>query len=466
MLPLFCASRRQRLARRYCLTHLCAASCAVLLLSLSAATSLLAGQTQGASSSASSQLSPELAEKKQQAVQLLKSAQAANALPLFEELSKAAPADGEIQFGLAMCLFAKARNDAAGNDAKALMERARQAAHSSRDLGFKSDLLTMLLNVLDAAPDPLVGFSQDAQVNQKMKEGEAAFTRGDNDAAIAAYSAALQIDPKLYQAALFAGDACFRKKDLACFSEWYRKAILIDPNTETAHRYWADALAAAGKMDEARDEYIEAIIANPYIKQTWTGLAHWAKKNNVAIGVIQVNRPAVSDDPTKIVIESGTLQQTETGREAWVSYGIVRVAWRSGLYAKSHPKDSTYRHSLEEEVAALSAVVEAIDMKKATRLDPQLAALQQLKQQGMLACWILLNGADQGIAQDYVAYRETHRDLLKRYLATYVLHPPAVPAVTPNSDRGARLRAPHEHFACHAVISTRLPSVSITTASL
>jgi hypothetical protein len=65
-------------------------------------------------------------------------------------------------------------------------------------------------------------------------------------------------------------------------------------------------------------------------------------------------------------------------------------------------------------------------VKKATHLDPQLAGLQQLKRDGMLDCWIVLNGADPGIAQDYAAYREAHRDLLRRYLYVYLLHEPMV----------------------------------------
>ena len=42
---------------------------------------------------------------------------------------------------------------------------------------------------------------------------------------------------------------------------------------------------------------------------------------------------------------------------------------------------------------------------------------------GMLVCWILLDDPDQGIAQDYVAYRAAHRDLLRAYIAKYDVHP-------------------------------------------
>jgi hypothetical protein len=48
--------------------------------------------------------------------------------------------------------------------------------------------------------------------------------------------------------------------------------------------------------------------------------------------------------------------------------------------------------------------------------------LLDLDKDGMLECWILLNGADQGIVQDYAAYRATHRALLHAYIDKYVIH--------------------------------------------
>jgi hypothetical protein len=48
--------------------------------------------------------------------------------------------------------------------------------------------------------------------------------------------------------------------------------------------------------------------------------------------------------------------------------------------------------------------------------------LVELNNAGMLDCWILINGADQGIAQDYDAYRHEHRQLLHDYLERFVVH--------------------------------------------
>jgi hypothetical protein len=52
-----------------------------------------------------------------------------------------------------------------------------------------------------------------------------------------------------------------------------------------------------------------------------------------------------------------------------------------------------------------------------------LKSLKALDADGMVECWILLDDADQGIAQDYVAFRAAHRDLLHAYIAKYDVHP-------------------------------------------
>jgi hypothetical protein len=83
-----------------------------------------------------------------------------------------------------------------------------------------------------------------------------------------------------------------------------------------------------------------------------------------------------------------------------------------------------YRHTLKEEDAALSAVAGVLKDKKLKleNLDESLRNLLEVSNAGMLDCWILIDGADQGIGQDYAAYRNDHRQLLHDYLARFVVH--------------------------------------------
>jgi hypothetical protein len=95
-------------------------------------------------------------------------------------------------------------------------------------------------------------------------------------------------------------------------------------------------------------------------------------------------------------------------------------------FKENYPDAKTYRHTLKEEVAGLNAMLEVIHRQQAEgkdKLDATSLSLLSLEKDGMLECWVLLDNPDQGTAQDYVAYRAQHRDLLKAYVEKYDLHP-------------------------------------------
>jgi hypothetical protein len=61
-------------------------------------------------------------------------------------------------------------------------------------------------------------------------------------------------------------------------------------------------------------------------------------------------------------------------------------------------------------------------------IDPDLALLKRLLDANVIEPYVLLNAADQGIAQDYTAYRERNRSRLEDYLSQFVVpSPPAKP---------------------------------------
>jgi hypothetical protein len=107
---------------------------------------------------------------------------------------------------------------------------------------------------------------------------------------------------------------------------------------------------------------------------------------------------------------------------AWMMYGIIRASWQSE-FAKQYPNEKTYRHSLKEEAAALRGAIEAVANQKidAKNMDPSLQALQKLEKEGLLEAFILLALPDEGIVQDFVAYRKTNVENLRRYVKQYVL---------------------------------------------
>jgi hypothetical protein len=61
--------------------------------------------------------------------------------------------------------------------------------------------------------------------------------------------------------------------------------------------------------------------------------------------------------------------------------------------------------------------------KKATSApkDPNLVLVLKLYQAKMIEPYVLLNAADDGIAQDYPGYREKNREKLEQYLSEFVV---------------------------------------------
>ena len=402
---------------------------------------LVLGLLSGLSSRALAQgTGGDLAERSR-AMQLFEENKFADALPLLEKLAAAHPDDTVVleQLGWATIVVAASMKDPEAR--KQARERARKALLRAKELGDTSELLRTGLEHL-AGPDPAeFTFSSNKDAEAAMRAGEEAHSRGDLDAAITAYQRALQFDPKLYMAALFTGDMYFKKGyqervpatkkvQLDKAGEWFARAIAIDPDSETAYRYWGDALMAQGKPDEARQKFIEAIVAEPFNRTAYVGLMQWAEQNNVKLGHPNIEPLAkvnVNEDKKVDVFVDPKLRDSEDGSGVWEHYAFVRTQWVVEKFAKAFPTEKTYRHSLQEETDALRKVAEmAADLRKSGKvkaLSPSLEILVKLNDAGLLEPYVLFARVDRGIAQDYADYRRTNRDKLKRYWNEIVVLP-------------------------------------------
>jgi tetratricopeptide (TPR) repeat protein len=193
--------------------------------------------------------------ERQRALDLYDSNNFAAALPLLEKVAAATPNDAVILSRLGFALYATSatENDPAAR--QKMRDRARTTLLRSRSLGDNSNLTAMVVDALSVPDATQLPFSDIQAAEVAIREGEAAFVRGDMDKAIAAYKRALEFDPRLYDAALYAGDAEFKKASNSTDAQyrndhfdasgiWFAKAIAIDANRETAYRYWGDALEA------------------------------------------------------------------------------------------------------------------------------------------------------------------------------------------------------------------------------
>jgi len=267
-------------------------------------------------------------------------------------------------------------------------------------------------------------------VDQAMQEGAAAFAKGDVTKALESYQRALLLEPTLYEAALQTGDVYFKTADQVKACEWFARAVALNPDRETAYRYWGDSLIKQGKVTEAGEKFVEAFLAEPYSRLARAGLLAWADKVHINLAHPRVELPAnvkqKQEGQTTLTLDPNMFKKDDKSGSAaaWMTYGLIRAGWPQGEFAKQYPDEKTSRHSLREEAAALRGALKVLSEKKgadAKNIDPSLVVLQKLDKEGLLEAFILLALPDEGIANDFPAYRKTNLEDLRRYVKLYVM---------------------------------------------
>lgn len=345
-------------------------------------------------------------DKRAQAYQLMEQNKYVEALPLLEELARENPKDGQVMLRLGFCRLVQANtlpDPAARKQARA---RAREALEAAQALGVRDSLLSAALASLSPDGGEDAHFSDNPQADAAMQKAEAEFSAGHYPQARAGYEKALELQPDLYEAALYIGQ-CYRiEGDEAKSAEWYGRAIQIAPDRETAYRYWGNALMRAGQAQEALDKYILGYLCEPYGRLSRNGLAEWASQQGITLAHPDIIIPVeVDGDNVKITPNAGP---------AWLAYGLQHTSWRNEKWAKAHP-GKPYRPSLEEEADSIRTALGA------GPLDGSLETLKKLDQAGLLEAYILLGLPSEGIVDDYAAYHKAHPDLLERYVREVVL---------------------------------------------
>lgn len=348
--------------------------------------------------------------------ELYEASKYAEALPLLEKLARKYPNEPYVLSRLGFTLYVSTATVKDPAERKKIRERARAILIRSQQNGDNSNLTMAGLEALSGPDSSDIPFTNVRDADKVIRDGEEAFARGDLDTALTHYKRALELDPQLYEAALYAGDMYFKKayamtdkkaaSDLMDKAgEWFARAVSINPDRETAYRYWGDALSWQDRRDDARAKFVEAVVAEPYSRASWVGLSQWARKYSVRLAhpLVDVPKDASSSDPV------------------WGPYAAARAEWRAKRFAETYPGE-TYRHSLAEEVAALHAVSAAASSSAwaGKELTPALHNLIELDKAGMLEPFVLFALVDRDISQDYDAYRKANRDKLRRYLLDYV----------------------------------------------
>lgn len=376
----------------------------------------------------SAQQAPEdFSALRDKALQLIHQGNQVAALPLLEKLAEMRPEDVEVLERLGGSLFASTTEIMDPAEKKKVALRARSVFLRAKELGDDSGYLQVMLEIVPENGE-LGAFSTNQEVEKAMTEGEEAFVKANFPAALKAYQRALALDPHTYSAALFIGDVYFNMNQIDKAGEWFAQAIEIDPNRETAYRYWADGLMKEGKMAEARVKFVEAVVAEPYAKAPWVNLKKWGDYNNAKLTHPRIeSKGSVTAQGDKITINIDPNSLGKDGEGSyWLIYPILRAGWQGEKFKKEFPEEKEYRHSLREEAEALGSVArlvakDAADPAKKSKIDPDLLALAKINDQGFLESYVLISRADQGIAQDYSAYRAEHRAKIVQYINEWII---------------------------------------------
>jgi tetratricopeptide (TPR) repeat protein len=378
--------------------------------------------------------------ERQRAFELWEKSNFAEAIPILEKLAD--NPDTAILSRLGFALYATSMTIKDDMARRKQLDRAREMLRRSQQMGDDSNLTQITLDALSSNDATQIPFSDIREAEAAIREGEAAYVQGDLDRALAAYERALKFDPKLYDAALYAGDMYFKKGHGATDPKtrdalldksgaWFARAIAIDANRETAYRYWGDALMLQQKNAEARTKFVDAIVAEPYSRRAYVGLTQWAGQVKATLSHPEIKQPPPSmrstqeQDRATITMDPKALDPKQGVGYYWSLYDLVRSTYKSAGFKKDFPNERQYRHTLKEEASALQAVAEtaARDLKegKLKSDDPSLANLIRLWNAGLVEAYILFARPDEGIVLDYVNYRQNNRDKLRRYWLEFVI---------------------------------------------
>jgi len=344
------------------------------------------------------------------------------ALPYMQLLAEAMPDAAEIRFAYGMCLLGKSKQITNTEEAKQLSAKALEQFLKAKELGStnpQTDTLIALLSGKAVASPSSPVYSTNKDADKLMVEGENYFAQSKYDEALKKFEKALSIDPKIYQAAISAGDCYTVKGDWGNAEKWYQKAIAIDPDRETAYRYSATPLMKQNKYDLARERYIEALITEPYSNMSIRGITQWANVTGARLGHPKLDVPKLSFDANGKAITDAAIDTNDAAARPWAAYIATRESWKKDKFAKTFPKETEYRHSMQEEAEALRSVIKAAENAKTTNAQVQLLA--KMESDGVLEAFILMALPDKGIAADHAEFLKNNRPKLRQYVASYVI---------------------------------------------
>jgi tetratricopeptide (TPR) repeat protein len=362
---------------------------------------------------------------RQEAMRLYQEHKFAEAAEWWQKVAVNHPDDMDVHEALGASFLHRA---AAESDQKTkISDRllARAELVRAQKLGDNSDLCRALLSTIpeDGRESPAFNAQAMELVVKRIKQ----LSPGAMEAELGKYAVLLELKPGNYFAAEEIGLNYVQLKQWDKAGEWYAKAVQIEPANGGAYGNWVEALISAGKMKEAREKLIQGLLVGDgtYIN---VSLRMWLSPNHLELKKINIKVPyeyPTGKTGTMIVVDPAWLGKND-GRDAWLMYPRTRRLWKNEKYFNEFHMIG-YRHSLAEEVDALSQVVAAFNESLAKgnvkEPDPALVLLSRFQAEGLLEAFILLVERDKDVNIEFYRYLMTHRDKLMEFADKYIVPP-------------------------------------------
>src|SRR4029077_16376906 len=142
----------------------------------------------------------------------------------------------------------------------------------------------------------------------------------------------------------------------------------------------------------AREKFIQAVIADPYGKNSWMGLNQWAGWAKVTLNWVRLqDKSNVTEKDEKninITLDSGLGNKGDPNLTAWMSYAMERALWHGDKFEKEFPNEPKYRRTMREEADSLHLMVTVLTEqknfeKRKKDLDPSLLQMLAIDQAGL-----------------------------------------------------------------------------------
>ena len=223
----------------------------------------------------------------------------------------------------------------------------------------------------------------DAKALPFFAEAEKSLAAGHLDQAADAYAKGLALSPEYGPGWVRAGDINFARKDYAGALVFYLKALALDPSLAQAHHFAADSLFKLGRLAEAEDEYVQALVYEPNYQEVWRSLEIVGPRAGFT-----AHRPDVSTPAGAIGENVGGKVEIGVTNSEWLPYLNCKAVWRhEEAYRKAKvaavPQrysrsltiaGTTYPWSVAEEAECLRSYVAGNLSATAARLKEQQGA--------------------------------------------------------------------------------------------